>query len=399
MMYDARMATPEQDLQIATLRSRIADLQAVEAALAGWTKANADELTASRAALDVLTADPVTPTPEPEPDFPAESYGPVGEWPVELEWARAGVSVRVTHVAPRWDAIAKAESAFRSGPTIIAVLPGKLDGFGSGSTDKPVLSGIRRPENAPLLVMAAGGFGSVTVSKSWRLDKLKGVGFAHFDMWPYGYVATNCEDLTFARSTVKPANISTTILSSGITMHELVRLEPVNEDADAWAVRNSDKSPNAVTEDIILRGCLGLGAYKAAGSAAHCDTFQVSGAGKFRRFTFDRTLIVASSNHGLIFTTSTDDVLIRDSAIIAGAPRLARFPDRADRYKSGGGIAINGKPTNIRAERSIATGKVVPDVPGLVAAGTFTEKWWETHAPTLDRDDLARLWARNSPLG
>jgi hypothetical protein len=400
---EAEVAVLRADLESA--RTRADSVEAEKVAL----EARIVELEASiqklQARIAELEAVPTTPTPPPTPTTPTpvpgtpdEFYGPTGEWPVELAWAHDD-NVTVVKVEPTWAAIVAAEKANTSKPTILAVKPGVLTGFGAGSTVKAVLSGIRRADNAPLLIMAAEGLGSVTTTASWRLDKLRNVGFAHFDLWPFGFVTTDCEKFVFARSTTKPANITTSTLSSGITFHELVRLEATNEDADAWGWRdNGTKTP--VTEDITVRGCYVPGTYKAAGSSAHCDTIQISGNGAFRRIVFDLSLVAASTNHAFITTDYTDDVLIRRTAIIGGTPRKQRWPEDATRAASEGGIAINSRPTNIRAEDSLITGKVVPvmAVTRPRSAANLNAKWWEEHAPQPTRDTLAKLWAKNSPI-
>ncbi|NQX27232.1 hypothetical protein HQQ81_07685 [Microbacteriaceae bacterium VKM Ac-2854] len=284
------------------------------------------------------------PTAEP-------SFGPNGtHWPSGTPWLSGDVDLEV-EVACGWDAIkaAIADAAKTADPAAsvrILVAPGTLPGYGAGSGSPAVLQDVGDVERSTrILVYPRDGYGTVTVSESWRWLRVYGVSFAGV-ITTGGFLASGCTGSAFARMRVDTAynvyGVDGVDSTENIELVEIVVPNSQLRDEDVSSFRTPSQGRGALRY-ISRIGCYTAPGYKKKGSNAHTDTVQLSGQNDnyYGDFSSVDCIDFASTNTALQIG-SAPNVSYRHCLVVGGdvGKSVYPLPDEAEQDGSHG--ASNG---------------------------------------------------------
>ncbi|KJL40331.1 hypothetical protein [Microbacterium trichothecenolyticum] len=328
-------------------------LAAPAAALLGCTATAADANATVRAATSTptgATASLGSPAGLPQGPLANAGFGPNGShWPSRTPRPSDRFDL-VVEAECNWGAIGKAiayvTERTTEGKGAVLVKPGTLPGNGAGSSSTPVLQLVGQADRSyRVLVAPRDGSGSVTHTGSLRIDRVKGVSFVGFWPFPNSVVLTSVEDVAWAWSKGQAFNV--TAGKGGparrIELVECVTPELKITESDAWAFRTA----GSALEDVAVVGCYVAPSYKPAGSAAHCDTLQLSGDKPQTTVTVRDSVIFASTNAAFIPSAIAAGVMFDHSLVVGGDRMLQRFPvpPEANAFTSGFPSAVNGSGT------------------------------------------------------
>ncbi len=378
---------------------------------------------APRTTSTVAETPPSVPTETPvEPAvlIAPSAYGPNGQhWPSRTP-LRTDAFKFAIEVDPTWkaigDAVTKANAAGAGATAVIRVRPGVLPGNGAGSSAAPVLSNIGKAgRKTRVLVVPRDGAGTVTLSNSIRLERVRGVSFVGFWTYPYSVVLSAPQDFAWAWSKGQAFNISanSTEPTKDVELVECVTPDGRLTEGDVWGFRTAGQ----VMEGVSVIGCYLAPSFKPAGSNAHCDTLQFSGTHPVSGALIKDSVIFASTNSAVIPFDRAVDITFDRSLIVGSDRMLQRFPvpEGANQYTSGLPSAVNGSGTVdilsaqdsvfIGAMRGVWKSAVNSTVslaePPQVSSGSFTTdaaltavgpEWLDAQSPVPTDQRLLAIW-------
>lgn len=295
-----------------------------------------------------------SPRPLPQLDgVPAAepSFGPNGtHWPSGTPWFTGDVDVEVES-ACSWPAIAAAitdaiATAEPDATVRILVAPGTLPGFGAGSGSPAALQDVGDIERTTrVLVYPRDGYGTVTVTESWRWLRVYGVAFAGI-VTTGGFLASGCTGSAFARMRVDTAynvyGVDGVDSTENVELVEVVVPNSQLRDEDVSSLRTPSAGRGALRY-ITRVGCYTAPGYKKKGSNAHTDTVQLSGQNDnyYGDFTSIDCIDFASTNTAMQIG-SAPNVRYQHCLVVGGevGKDVYPLPDEAEQDGSHG--ASNG---------------------------------------------------------
>ena len=298
-----------------------------------------------------------------------QRYGPQGIYWAPKTPVMTTSFTKTIVVDASWSAIASAIKSINDESTTsnarILVNPGVLaDGKGDGSGATGVLDGVgTTARTKPILIAPKSGLGSVTVAGTTGVAITKSAGFAimGIDFGQRGLMIRNCTDVIIGYTQAKTANMtannSLNLLRCGY-VEVSVDEERHAYNGDRGAARLSD--PSTIT-DCFLIGCYFSPGYRATGSTAHNDSFQLSATGRTldSGFRFIDCVVFNSSNQGVIFTETphVQGVVMDKLLIISGYDKMGpRHPADAGDDTPEGTNALWGGGQTMTIKNSIVIG-------------------------------------------
>lgn len=294
------------------------------------------------------------------------SYGPNGtHWPSRTPYIGDDVD-REVEVDCTWAAIASAISAATAtaGTARILVRPGTLTGNGAGATSNPVMADVGSTGRATrILVYPRDGYGSVTVTSSWRIRKVQGVTIGGF-VTNGAILLAGCSGSALARAKVTTA-LNVYGLEGVTDTRDIELVEVVVPDAqvrteDITGVRTVSSGVGSI-HDITRIGCYTAPAYKPTGSSAHTDTIQLSGSGSNTYGGLRSVDCVDFASTNTAFQIgSADDIAYEHCLVLGGSAGKKRYPLPATADTGGSHNVSNGggQPQGCTVKDSVFIGGV-----------------------------------------
>ncbi|CAF4384100.1 unnamed protein product [Rotaria sp. Silwood2] len=132
----------------------------------------------------------------------------------------------------------------------------------------------------------------------------------------------------------------------------------VNNNADTAAFRTGSNAP---VSNVRFLGCYFAPSYREAGSKAHTDSLQFSGASTYSNIQLENTVAFGSTNAAIQVGAASHYAFVR-TLIIGSKMTCVRYPvpAGADGYSLGfvNPNAVNGAATNATAINSIIIGSI-----------------------------------------
>lgn len=385
----------------------------------GWGRDTAQPLTTAGATT--ASSAPAGPAPASVGSLSSAEFGPTGQhWPSRTPLLTDTFDVTI-EVNATWTAIAdgikQAIARAPKGKTRVLVKPGVLPGNGAGSSKTPVLKNVGKTGlTHRVLVTPRDGVGTVTFSDSIRLELVAGVSFMGFWLFPNSMVVSAVQDMAWGWSKGQAFNISSNSAAptKDVEFVECVTPDARLIDADTWAFRTGGQP----YQNLSVIGCYLAPSYKAAGSSAHCDTFQMSGDDPKNGLLIRDSVVFSSTNAGFIPSGGADGILFDHSLMVGGDRMLLRYPlpPGANAFTSGLPAAINGAGSvnqmsatdsvfigNVRGTfKSVSNTLVTATKPPAATSGAFTSDpslssvdaaWLEARTPMPTDERLRAAWA------
>ena len=353
------------------------------------------------ATAGVLASCSVAPTPRASPSLPAvetptpvpsaslrpaasRSYGPNGtHYPDDLPWLGDAAPLELVAECD-WMDIARKVQALDA-PTVAAgvvirVKPGTLPGGGSGSSSRPVLSGVGNAGwERNVLICPLEGFGSITTAAGGiRFDQCARMSFFGFQS-AGSFTMTRCIGLQVGWSRFD--GMSITRGARDIGLYELVLGFRQSAD-DTSGVRPTEAFEMT---NISRHGCVFGPSVKPDGSDAHCDTIQLegTGSGPFGPFISVDCVDYGSSNAAELLQDKVIRAEYEHCMILGGQLPWRVYPLRSGEYQ-GDPNAFAGGCRDVRLNDCV--------VVGAIGRMGFTQ----VHGSTLSYNPVSEQQPRDS---
>ncbi|CAF4045207.1 unnamed protein product [Rotaria sp. Silwood1] len=257
---------------------------------------------------------------------------------------------------------------------VVFIKAGNVVGTGSGSRSTPFLKNIgKKGRKRKILITPIGDWGSCTFNDSVKIQSCYGIAFGGFKFTgtgtfgrTRGFLAVDCTEsslfnmapLAYFGGQTLDNTPSWDIEFVNMVVPDASVKYDANNNADTAAFRTASNAP---VNNVRFLGCYIAPSYREAGSKAHTDSLQFSGASAYSNIQLENTVAFGSTNAAIQVGAATHYAFIR-TLIIGSKMTCVRYPvpSGADGYSLGfvNPNAVNGAATNATAIDSIIVGSI-----------------------------------------